>query len=205
MDQLLYTISERIASFDGIKYIFVFVAVFIEGPLATLVAAAIAAGGVLQPVPVFFSAALGNLSADLTWYTIGYAGRATRVLHRLPWMRIRKEMIQKAEGKMQHHGIRMLILSKISFGVMAIPVLIAAGLLHLSWYRLLPALIGCEIIWSGALVLLGYYFTGYLCSVENILTRSTLIGLTAIGCMTGIYLVRRIISRLFDNGERQQQ
>ncbi len=205
MEQLCFDLSGRIASLTGIKYVFVFLAVFVEGPLATVVAAAIAAGGALRPGPVFLAAALGNLSADISWYTLGYLGRHARLLHRLPWLRNQEKTIRKAEDKMRRHGIRLLIFAKLWFGIVAVPVLIAAGLIHLSWFRVLPTLLFCEIVWTGLLVFSGYHLTSYLGSIENILTRSTLIGVTGIGCVAGIYLLRRSLPGLLENGREYKQ
>ncbi|HHD56127.1 MAG TPA: hypothetical protein ENK89_00415 [Desulfobulbaceae bacterium] len=196
MEQLFAEISRQVSSFESIKYLLIFLAVFVEGPLATLVAAAMAAGGVLRPLPVFFSAALGNLSADLCWYALGYAGRYSRVLQHLPWLRSQESIIHRVEKKMQRHGIRILIFAKFWFGVAAIPALIAAGLLHLPWYRILPAAIVCEVVWSGALVLTGYYLTAYLGGIENILARSTFIGLTGAALVVLFYLLKKIVPRL---------
>ena len=190
MEQLFVEISQQVSSFENIKYLLIFLAVFVEGPLVTLVAAALAAGGVLNPFPVFIAAALGNLGADFCWYGLGYAGRYSRVLQHIPWLHNQETMISQAEKKMQCHGIRILILAKLWFGIAVIPALIAAGLLRLPWYRILPAIFICEIIWSGTLVLTGYYLTAYLGGFEAILAHASAIGL-ATAVLVALFLLRR--------------
>ncbi|MBK8797177.1 MAG: hypothetical protein IPM07_12895 [Anaerolineales bacterium] len=56
------------------SYLIIAILVFIEGPAVTLVAAAMAATGILRVDLVFVAAAIGNFLADSTWYGIGYMG-----------------------------------------------------------------------------------------------------------------------------------
>lgn len=168
MDTLFLEISNNIDSFYGIKYLLLFVAVFLEGPVVTVVAATLASEGILKPGMVIVSAALGNFTADISWYALGYAGRYARVLDHIPWLRHQKILIRHAQKKMHSHGIRILIASKLCLGFGAIPTFIAAGLLHLPWYRLVPAIILCEIFCTGALVAFGYLASEYLGSFENL-------------------------------------
>lgn len=180
MDQHLFDISSRIGSLESIQYLLISLAVFIEGPLATVVAAAIAAGGALKPGGVFLAAGIGNLAADFSWYALGYAGRYTGVIQRLPWLRNQGKMIDFAGEQMRTRPIRILVASKLWFGVAVIPALIATGLLHVSWYRLLPAAAACEIVWTGGLVLTGYFGAGYLGRIENIIEWSVVFGMVSL-------------------------
>ena len=61
-------------------YIFVAILVAIEGPGITILAALLASTGALDPVGVFIAASLGNLSADIGWYLLGYLGRRLPLL-----------------------------------------------------------------------------------------------------------------------------
>jgi membrane protein DedA with SNARE-associated domain len=48
-----------------------------------------------------------------------------------------------------------------------IPSLVAAGLVKVPWRRWFPALFAGEMIWTGSLVLIGYYTTEAIKRVEQ--------------------------------------
>lgn len=138
-------------------YLVIFLAAFFEGPLATLAAGAFSAGDfALHPLQVFLAAGLGNLSADICWYLLGASGIHKRLYNWLPWLSNRKERIDEAGEMMQQHAVRLLVLSKLGLGLASIPVLVAAGVAGVRWYRMLPAVICCEVLWTGTLVVIAY-------------------------------------------------
>jgi membrane protein DedA with SNARE-associated domain len=57
---------------------------------------------------------------------------------------------------MQVNASRILFLAKLTVSFM-IPSLISAGLVKVPWRRWFPALFAGEMIWTGSLVLIGYY------------------------------------------------
>src|SRR5512140_2833537 len=54
--------------------------VLLEGPLATLIGAAAASAGLMRLWAVFAAAAIGNLTADTLWYSIGYLGKTKWIM-----------------------------------------------------------------------------------------------------------------------------
>jgi membrane protein DedA with SNARE-associated domain len=64
------------------------------------------------------------------------------------------------------HATRVLFLAKITVSF-SIPALIAAGLLRIPWKRWFPYFILAETLWTGSLVLIGYYTTEALKRVEQ--------------------------------------
>lgn len=62
------------------SYVILVLLVFIEGPAATLVAATMAAAGILRADLVFLVSVFANFLADVFWYLIGYSvGQGGRV------------------------------------------------------------------------------------------------------------------------------
>jgi len=147
--------------------------VAIEGPLATLLGAAAASAGLLRPLPVFLTAAIGNLSADSLWYLLGYAGKLEWAIRFGRRIGVQPEILDKLEQGMCEHAARILFLAKLTVSFM-IPSLIAAGLVKVPWRRWFPALLAGEIIWTGSLVLIGYYVTEALKRVERVVEYSIL-------------------------------
>ncbi len=147
-------------------YIILGLLVLIEGPIATLLGAAAASAGLMRPWGVFAAAAIGNLTADTLWYTLGYLGKGNWI-HRLGRMfRVSDSLIQHLEQQMIRHAVRVLFLAKLTLSFV-IPSLIAAGLLRIPWKRWFPALIAAETLWTGSLVLIGFYTTEAIKRVEQ--------------------------------------
>jgi membrane protein DedA with SNARE-associated domain len=147
-------------------YIILGLIVAVEGPIATLLGAAAASAGLMRPMPVFLAAATGNLTADSLWYSIGYLGKTEWILRFGRRMGMRESLINHLKQNMLEHSTKVLFLAKLTVSFV-IPSLIAAGLLRIPWKRWFPALLIAETIWTGSLVLIGYYTTEALKRVEQ--------------------------------------
>src|SRR5512146_3498667 len=147
-------------------YIILGLLVLVEGPLATLIGAAAASAGLMRPWGVFAAAAIGNLTADTLWYTIGYLGKTRWITQFGQRFGVRESLIQHLEQHMIKHATRVLFLAKLTLSFV-IPSLIAAGLLRIPWRRWFPTLILAETLWTGSLVLIGFYTTEALKRVEQ--------------------------------------
>jgi len=139
-------------------YLIIFSAVLLEGPLATLAAAALAAQDPnLKASSVFIVAMLGNLTADLCWFLLGSAGKHGKVLEYIPWIRYQEGLVKRAAKEISERGINVFILTKLGFGIGTIPLLIAAGMLHIDKKKWLTAAICTECVWTGTLLLAGLF------------------------------------------------
>lgn len=147
-------------------YGILFLLVAVEGPIAILLASAAASAGLMRPQLVFLTAALGNLTADCLWYTLGYLGKTEWLQHFGRWLGIRPSLIEHLKHNMIKHATRVLFLAKLTVSFV-IPSLIAAGLLRIPWRRWLPSFVIAEALWTGSLVLIGYYTTEALKRVER--------------------------------------
>ena len=146
-------------------YIILGLLVLVEGPIATLLGAAAASAGLMRPWGVFLAAAVGNLTADTLWYSLGYLGKTKWILQFGRRFGVRDSLIKHLEQHMIAHATRVLFLAKLTLSFV-IPSLIAAGLLRIPWRRWFPALIVAETLWTGSLVLIGFYTTEAIKRVE---------------------------------------
>jgi membrane protein DedA with SNARE-associated domain len=153
-----YLKSGQIPQFGDWSYFLLAILVAIEGPIATLLGAAAASAGFMRPGLVFVSAAIGNLTADSLWYTLGYVGKIEWVMGIARRLGVRPETLEKLEHGMRKHATRILFVAKLTVSFV-IPSLIAAGLVKAPWRKWFPAIFGGEMIWTGSLVLIGYYTT----------------------------------------------
>jgi membrane protein DedA with SNARE-associated domain len=179
-------------------YIILGLLVLLEGPLATLVGAAAASAGLMRPWGVFAAAAIGNLTADSLWYTLGYLGRTKWITQFGQRFGVRESLIKHLEQQMIAHATRVLFLAKLTLSFV-IPSLIAAGLLRIPWRRWFPALIVAETLWTGSLVLIGYYTTEALKRVEQ-WVEYTALGVS-VGFVVLVILEGRRLIRQWDRDE----
>jgi membrane protein DedA with SNARE-associated domain len=174
--------------------------VAIEGPIVILLASAAASAGLMRPGLVFVSAAIGNLTADSLWYTLGYLGKTEWMYHFGRRLGIRPSLIEHLKHNMIKHATRVLFLAKLTVSFV-IPTLIAAGLLRIPWKRWFPYFIFAECLWTGSLVLIGYYTTEALKRVEQGIEYAVLaISVAFVAFM--IFAGRRLL-RQFDKDEAE--
>lgn len=147
-------------------YVILALLVAVEGPIATLLGAAAASTGLMRPIPVFLAASTGNLIADTLWYGLGYAGKLEWVSRFGQRMGIDKRHLERLERNLQKHAIKVIFLAKLTVSFV-IPTLVAAGLVKAPWRKWFPAVFAGEMIWTGSLVLLGYYVTEAIKRVEQ--------------------------------------
>lgn len=179
-------------------YLVLSLLVLVEGPIATLLGAAAASAGLMRAWGVFAAAALGNLTADVLWYTLGYLGKTKWIMQFGQRFGVRDSLIKHLEQHMIKHATRVLFLAKLTMSFV-IPSLIAAGLLRIPLRRWLPSLLLAETLWTGSLVLIGFYTTEALKRVEQWVEYAAL-GFAVMFVIFVIFEGRRLI-RQWDRDE----
>jgi membrane protein DedA with SNARE-associated domain len=154
-----------------------------QGPIASLFGGAAASAGLLKPGLVFLVGVAGNLTADIVWYSLGRKGNVDRLFEggRLGMHRGR---FFKLRSGMHSHATKILLMAKLSFGL-AVPTLVAAGLSRLSWKKWFPVVFIGETIFTGTLVIIGYFATEAIKQVEQGLHLFLLL-------MTGLFILGAI-------------
>jgi membrane protein DedA with SNARE-associated domain len=173
-------------------YVLLALFVAIEGPIATLLGAAAASAGLLHLDLVFVSASTGNLTSDTLWYYLGYAGKIEWLLHYGRWLGVRRHHLDRLEQGMHDHAPKILLLAKLTAGFV-IPALIAAGLARIPWRRWFPPIAAGEVVWTGSLVLIGYYATEAIKQVEHDVRYLVPVASGFFVLTLFLWLVRRVI------------
>jgi membrane protein DedA with SNARE-associated domain len=140
--------------------------VIVEGPVVTVLAGAAASAGLLKADLVFLAAGMANLSADALWYLFGYAFKREFLLRHGRRFGLRAVHLEKLQRNIKAHPFRLLFIAKITYGF-AVPTIVAAGLSRLPWRRWFPPLVTAEVLWSGGLVLFGYYAGETFHQIQN--------------------------------------
>jgi membrane protein DedA with SNARE-associated domain len=148
------------------NYVIMSTLVIVEGPAATLLGAAAASGGYMNPVAVFFVAALSNMTSDLIWYTLGYSGKIEWAMKLGRKFGLRDRYVKRLQAGMHNHAAKIIFVAKLTNGF-SLASLVAAGLTRVPIKRWLPSLVFAETNWTGMLVLIGFHATQALTKVEH--------------------------------------
>jgi membrane protein DedA with SNARE-associated domain len=171
------------------NYVLLAFLVAVEGPIATLLGAAAASAGVMNPVLVFIAAAIGNLTSDSLWYSLGYVGKTGWLVRHGQWFGLRERHVQRLEQGMHTHARKILIVAKLTLSL-TIPALVAAGMARVPWRRWFPAVFAAEMAWTGGLVLAGFYFTESMKRLEQGLQYLAIAGTISFVVGIVIWLLR---------------
>jgi len=128
-----------------------------EGPLATLMGGAATSSGLMLPLPVYLSVVLGNLTADMGWYSLGRFSRLEWIARLGLRLGIDPKRIEQMKMGIQKYAPRMLFVAKLTVGF-PIPTLVATGLSRVPVRRWVGMLVLGELIKSAALVFVGYLY-----------------------------------------------
>jgi membrane protein DedA with SNARE-associated domain len=147
-------------------YFVLFALAIVEGPIATLTAAAISATGRMNPYLAFVFAASGNMTADFCYYLIGKLGKFEMVSWVLQKVHVNQQRIEKIKDDIVNNSAKTIFIAKLTNSLI-IPMLIMTGTIRIPVKRWMPALIFGEILWSGFLMVAGYYFSHSIRQIES--------------------------------------
>jgi membrane protein DedA with SNARE-associated domain len=180
-----------VAQIGSWNYLIIALLVAVEGPIVTLLGASASASGYLKTGFVLAAAACGNVTADMVWYRLGYAGRIEWLLPYQRWLGIKPRQMAHLQDEMHRHASKILFFAKLSSGLM-IPSLLAAGMARVPMKKWLPTLLLGEMLWTGTLVFIGYHGTKILSSlskgIEYVLLSASVIFLVVM-----VYYIRRAL------------
>jgi len=188
-----YVRTNQLPQLGSWTYLVLAILVAIEGPIATLLGAAAASAGLMRPWLVFAAAAAGNLTADSLWYSLGYLGKLEWVLRFGRRLGVRQDFIDRLQSSMHEHALRIIFIAKLTVSFV-IPSLIAAGLVRIPWKRWFPAIFAGEMIWTGSLVLIGYFTTEAMKRIEQGIGYMILAG-TLVIVFSLLWLAHRYLTK----------
>jgi membrane protein DedA with SNARE-associated domain len=173
------------------NYLIIALLVAVEGPIVTLLGASAAAAGYLNTGYVMLAAAVGNISADLIWYFLGYNGKIEWLLPYQRWLGIKSRQMDHLQSEMHKHAPKILFFAKLSSGLM-IPSLLAAGMARVPLKKWFPTLLLGEMIWTGALMFIGYHGTMMLTSISKDI-EYIFLGASLVFLFAMVYFIRRAL------------
>lgn len=138
-------------------YPLMFLAMLVEGPVVTAAASFAAAFGYFNIFIVFILSILGDVTADLIYYTVGYCGRIMVVRKFGRRFGLTEERMKKIEALLNTHPIKTLVALKLT-PILPTPGLMIAGTSHIPLKKFITI---CSIVILPKTILfvvLGYYF-----------------------------------------------
>lgn len=160
MLDFIYLSNPELANYvKTVGYPLMLLLMIVEGPIATMLAAFSASLGFFNVYAVFALSILGDMLGDIILYSIGAAG-GTRALQKAEkLLRINPATLEKIERLFKIHGKKTVFAVKSTTGLCWI-TFIAAGAVKMKLKDFILASFLGGIIWSGFLVISGYFF-GY--------------------------------------------
>lgn len=131
--------------------------VMAEGPITTLLGGAATSSGALLPLPVYCSVVIGNLTADMGWYSLGRFCKPQWFERLAPRLRIDPGIVAALQEGIHKNAPKLLFLSKLTVGL-PIPALLATGISRVPLRRWGFWLVLGELIKSAVLVSVGYLY-----------------------------------------------
>jgi membrane protein DedA with SNARE-associated domain len=150
---------EILGHIKTIGYPLMLIVMIVEGPIATILAAFAASLGFFNIFIVLILSILGDILGDVILYAIGYFGGNKALAKAEKILKIKPAIVAKLERLFQTHGKKTIFAVKSTTGLCWI-TFIAAGTLQMKFKDFLTASFLGGIIWSGFLVIMGYFF-GY--------------------------------------------
>jgi membrane protein DedA with SNARE-associated domain len=170
------SLSEIFQTIIEYRYLFLFPAAMIEGPIITVIAGFFASQGIMNVYIVYFVVVAGDITEDFLYFAFGRWGLNGIIGRWGKYIGITKEKIRKLEKHFDHHGAKTIFLGKLAHGV-GTAVLVSAGASKISaskffWYNL-----AATIPKSLILLLIGFYFGSAYAKIGKYFDYLAILGL----------------------------
>ena len=147
------------------KYLILFPATVINGPVVMVIAGFLYRLGSLTFLPTYFILMAADLVGDMLWYGVGHFGARRFIIRHGRFLSITEEAFEKLSAGFRKHQNLILLVSKMTMGFgFALATLTVAGAARVPFkkYMLLNFLGG--FVWTGFLLLVGFIF-GHLYAI----------------------------------------
>lgn len=161
-------------------YIFIFFAAPFVGPLISLASGVLIRLEVLSLVPVYATLMASELTADMLWYWLGYHWGDPFVVRYGHYVGITEKRIEHTKAVYHRYHDSIIFIAKITAGFGVAPVIFfTAGLSRVPFRRYMLMNVLGQIIWTAAMLAIGYYLGHMYLSVNGWLGRVSYIALIA--------------------------
>jgi len=157
---MLFTGQEILSFLSHWGYLIILPLMIIEGPIVTILSAMLAATGVFNVWVVLVLSMLGDVVGDVALYWAGNIGGMKFVDNIGKYMGITRNLVLKMEKYFKCHGGKTIFAVKSTTGL-CWATFVAAGIVKMDFSKFVKYSIFGGIVWSGFLVVMGYFY-GYM-------------------------------------------
>lgn len=156
------------------RYPIIFVATVIEGPIIMMLSGVMLRLSVVSFLPILVTLIAGDLIGDVFWYSLGYHFAHPIAEKYGHFVGLTSEVLEKTKSMFKNHPTKILFISKITMGFgFALAVLVAAGMSKMSFKKYLMVNFLGQFIWTGLLLVIGYFFGNLYVEINNDLKIAT--------------------------------
>ncbi len=153
----VHSLLNAIHVFFFSPYTLLFLLVVVEGPIATLIAAFLAAQGLLNVYFVGLDVICGDIVGDIGHYALGRWGRKGFIDRWGKYIGLTPKRLKRLDSHFDAHSGKTVLLSKLAHGVGSV-FLVGAGMSRMPFKKYLAYSAGGTIPKSILLILIGFYF-----------------------------------------------
>ena len=187
------SVEAVIALFLQYRYPALAVLSFFEGPYMMMLSGFLIRLGVLTIIPAYIALSIGDLLADSVWYYIGYffGHRFVRLFGK--FFDITEESIENAKSIFSNNTRKILLGSKMTAGFgLSLATLVTAGMLRVPFDEYLALNFFGQLVWTTVMLSVGYVFGNLYVVVNDVFSRTFIIGASILF----IYLLLRASRRI---------
>lgn len=188
------------------SYLILFTAMVAEGPIATMTGAFLSSLGGFNVFIIYFLSILGDVVGDIILYYIGYKGGRPVLAKAEKILKVRESLVQRITEKFDKSGEKIIFYVKISTGLCWITFL-AAGVAKMNFKKFLKYSILGGFVWSGFLVLVGYFFGYAAGQIEQYIKYAgwVIFGITLFFIIAINVLKKKRAKKLFSNENNKEK
>jgi len=179
------------------KYFGIFLGTFVEGPVVALLAGSLARIGIFSFLLVYLIHVVGDLSADLFYYFLGYQGQQ-KIFKKVNFFETNIEKAAKFKKIIHKHPKKVIILGKFTY-IIGLPLLLSIGMSHYDWRKFLFFDTIATLIKSFILISLGYYLAGFFTNLNGLIFYVILFSVLFLIAVIIYFIIKRINRNLWKN------
>jgi membrane protein DedA with SNARE-associated domain len=174
-------------------YVVILIVAIAEGPILSVLLGILLRLGYFSVIPVYIALMAGDLIGDVGLYYLGYHYGKSVVKKFKKIFNFSEEKIEKVETLFHAHHYKILFISKLTNGFgLAMAVLTTAGIVRINFWKYMRSNISGQLLWSGMLLSLGYFFSTAYVQIHSWIGRAALIGAVALGIFFTIQYIKKM-------------
>jgi membrane protein DedA with SNARE-associated domain len=153
-------------------YGFILILGIIEGPILSITLGILLRIGYFSFLPIYIVLVISDLIGDVILYTIGYFYGFKSVLKLGKWFGLTEKHIEKVQIMFKRHHEKILFTSKLTGGFgFSVATILTAGISKIPFFRFISINGLGQLIWTGLLLIIGYFFGSFYMSIPSIVGK----------------------------------